>query len=846
MKLSHIKIDSYGLWKNKEWDVEGSLLFFGHNESGKSTILEFIEGVLFGFRTIEQEGSSGSLLINSGEDTWYIERRQSRSKRGETTVLKNGRPAAVSGLLQGIDRTTFRHLYRMDLDQLHQMKETDPAELNQQLFDTSLTGITGLFSAQRTSRKKASELFKPRGRATAVNKLVMEMNETKREVEDWKKKLDKYKALKEELLTAEQSLEEMDTEEKKIQLGLKDEELKDLLLPVWKSYEEVRGAELYQPTLTKKTIEAYERNKAELHDIEKKEAVLKADQKTVRSFSFTAKEKIELHHLLESSGKAELYEQQKDEASEEVRQAEKKQEQLQSQFPPDIHLESIVGTPPLRKKLDDLTEEERMLKIEEKQLRGKKLSEKRPKTEENYPGKWFSAVAFTGALGALFLGEWAAGIFLVLFGAALYLYSSRRSKSTASPSREMDALQEYWENFHKQKDKWCEEAELPYGLDTAVCRHALEAAGQYQELSGRLESFYNKKNEADAWLKRFRNEASRAGGLPPEEPVHMHVQAIKQTADHYQQEEQQVKKQREEQEYAGEKLNQLNAEKLQLQKDQQELLESVSCENENQFSSLMYEEEEKRAQKEEAESCIHQMNAVVPDALRQKKLLKELAGGEDKRSALVREAEDVKKQKEELYEKKLYLEQSVRGMEEKGTYTELQQSYNKQKDLLKELAAQWAVYAAEDMIAEKVRTIYEKEKQPDVLQNASRMFSDMTEGKYPRIHIPLEEKKLLAERRDGAVFSPAQLSTGTRELLYCAIRLSLIQVQQALPVFMDDVLVNMDEPRRLNLWRTLRRVNEKHQIIFFTCHEHIAGEWEDFIAAPEVKLSNASDSLSHK
>lgn len=846
MKLNYIKIDSYSLWKNKEWEVDGSLLFFGHNESGKSTILEFIEGVLFGFQTAGQEGCSGSLLINSGKDKWYIERRQSRSKRGETTVLKNGRPAAVSGLLQGIDRSTFRHLYRMDLDQLRRMEETDPAELNQQLFDTSLTGITGLFSAQRTARKKAAELFKPRGRTTAVNKLVIEMNETKREVEGWKKKLDQYKVLKEDLLAAEQSLEKLEAAEKKIQIGLKEEELKDLLLPVWKSYEAVKGAEFYEPALSKKMIETYEGNKAELHDIEKKQAVLKADRKTVRPFSFTAKEKMGLHHLLESSGKAELYEQQNAEASEEIRKTEKKQEQLQSQFPPDIHLESIVVTPPLRKKLEELTEEERMLKIEEKQLRGKKLAEEHPKAKKNYPGKWFSTAAFAGALGAIILGEWAAGIFLLLFGTVLYMYSFTRSKTTDSAPGEMGTLQEYWESFHKEKDRWCEEAEIPYGLDTAVCRHALETADQYQELSERMTTSYNKKKEAETWLKQFRSEASRAAGLSVEEPLHMHVQALKQTADDYQKEEQDVKKKKEEQEYIEEKLKQLEAEKLQLQQDQQRLIESVSCSNENQFSRLMVEEEEKRGKKEEAVSCIHQMNAVIPDEGRKKKLLKELEIGENKRPALAGEAEEVKRRKEELYEKKLHLEQSIREMEEKGTYTELQQNYNKQKDSLKELAAQWAVFAAEDMIAEKVRTIYEKEKQPDVLQKASRMFSDMTEGKYPHIHIPLEEKKLLAERRDGALFTPAQLSTGTRELLYCAVRLSLIQVQQALPVFMDDVLVNMDEPRRRNLWRTLKQVNENHQIIFFTCHEHIAREWEDFIAAPSVKLTSAADSFSHK
>lgn len=67
-----------------------------------------------------------------------------------------------------------------------------------------------------------------------------------------------------------------------------------------------------------------------------------------------------------------------------------------------------------------------------------------------------------------------------------------------------------------------------------------------------------------------------------------------------------------------------------------------------------------------------------------------------------------------------------------------------------------------------------------------------------------------------------QLSGGAREQLGVLVRLGLAEVlagERRLPVLLDDALVNSDANRRSRMVEVLRRASERLQILVFTCHE---------------------------
>jgi uncharacterized protein YhaN len=133
---------------------------------------------------------------------------------------------------------------------------------------------------------------------------------------------------------------------------------------------------------------------------------------------------------------------------------------------------------------------------------------------------------------------------------------------------------------------------------------------------------------------------------------------------------------------------------------------------------------------------------------------------------------------------------------------------------------------------------FERENQPEMIRGISRLLATMTQGRYVEIDRPSSDLGALYIRSaDGAERLPEQLSTGTREQLYLAIRLGYVlhycQQAEPLPIVMDDVLVNFDADRALATLEALRDASHQAQILFFTCHQHVA----DLVARvfPEVQ-----------
>ncbi len=103
----------------------------------------------------------------------------------------------------------------------------------------------------------------------------------------------------------------------------------------------------------------------------------------------------------------------------------------------------------------------------------------------------------------------------------------------------------------------------------------------------------------------------------------------------------------------------------------------------------------------------------------------------------------------------------------------------------------------------------------------------MTAGRYVSIRRRLDDAgTMLVEQQNGKLKTPNQLSTGTREQLYLAIRLAYVQhycqESEPLPLIMDDILVNFDEQRAQNTLEVLFELPSNIQVLFLTCHDHMA------------------------
>lgn len=169
-------------------------------------------------------------------------------------------------------------------------------------------------------------------------------------------------------------------------------------------------------------------------------------------------------------------------------------------------------------------------------------------------------------------------------------------------------------------------------------------------------------------------------------------------------------------------------------------------------------------------------------------------------------------------------------IEEGSSYSRTLHNFENGKDTLREEMKKWAFYRTVQFIIDEAKTTYEKERQPLVIQEAARLFACLTNNEYVGLFAPIGERKIIVERFDGQRFDPNELSQGTKEQLYFAIRLALANIhskETSYPLFMDDVFVNFDENRRQQAMTLLKEISKNHQIIFFTCHPFMATEISD-------------------
>ncbi len=147
------------------------------------------------------------------------------------------------------------------------------------------------------------------------------------------------------------------------------------------------------------------------------------------------------------------------------------------------------------------------------------------------------------------------------------------------------------------------------------------------------------------------------------------------------------------------------------------------------------------------------------------------------------------------------------------------------EELVQQKFEEYAVLAIAARLVERTQKEHEKNRQPAVIQRAGQIFADITEGRYTGVVVP-GDGRFIVLNGNSEVIPSSELSTGTAQQLYLALRFALIEtldtVGVGLPVIMDDVVVNADPKRREGLAKAIVELSRHRQVIFFTCHPETA------------------------
>lgn len=188
--------------------------------------------------------------------------------------------------------------------------------------------------------------------------------------------------------------------------------------------------------------------------------------------------------------------------------------------------------------------------------------------------------------------------------------------------------------------------------------------------------------------------------------------------------------------------------------------------------------------------------------------------------------EDVQRECDALAGERARLEERVAASENETRDAELRLEVSGLKERLAAATERYARLSVAAELVARTQARYERERQPRVVQQAQAAFERITGGRYPGLAIPLSGGQVEVFDQRAATKTAAELSRGTAEQMYLALRLGLIasldDVGPGLPVLMDDVLVDFDPQRREGAADAIAELARHRQVVLFTCHPDTA------------------------
>ncbi|MDI3316759.1 MAG: AAA family ATPase [Bacillota bacterium] len=458
------------------------------------------------------------------------------------------------------------------------------------------------------------------------------------------------------------------------------------------------------------------------------------------------------------------------------------------------------------------------------------------------------------ALGAALLHgpAWAGWLGLLAVGGALALALAPARGGTAAVREEVERARLLWESERRRLAQareaaereeaeargrlvaWCRRHGLPTGLaPEELAGWLAEARRLPQLLAGRerLErELAELRSQSDAFAARLGEQAGRLGVEADPDRLRERLEA--------------ARRQQERRRQAAESLRRLRDREKELAVESAEaegllrsLLEKAGVGEVAELPEAAAQAERWRRQGAELQDLESRLRAAAlelwpepadplaeldrrlaatdPEALEQEQ------GKAEAEAAEVRER--IARAHQRLGELRVRIEQ----LERSRRVAELGDEAARLRARLEARAAEWRRLTLALEILRAARERFEQERQPAVVQSASRLFVHFTGGRYERVTVGLgEQRPRLVPRGAGAApLEPWQLSRGTQEQLYLAMRLAYIEEVRrnggSLPVVIDDALADFDPARLRAALRALGEFARGHQVLLFTCHPHV-------------------------
>ncbi|MDR0869703.1 MAG: AAA family ATPase [Planctomycetaceae bacterium] len=278
MKISAFAIEHFGLWSSLTVPKlsAGINVFYGANENGKTTILEFVRSQIYGFSDsrkhyarkpgnvylphnaeVDQNGhslfvrSGGMLQLDCPSGQYTLHRLFEPEKTpNEDTVELYNLDGAKQGhqllrvLISGVDETTFNNVFAIGLDELQRISSLSDTEAAEMLFRLS-TGMERISIVEAIKeitgkRNKILNIAEKEHEPAQLTQLFRKREKLIEELDGTKLLLRQYVQLRSEHKTVERNVRQFEEELTKLQHEQRLYEIAKLTKPIWERRDAVQ------------------------------------------------------------------------------------------------------------------------------------------------------------------------------------------------------------------------------------------------------------------------------------------------------------------------------------------------------------------------------------------------------------------------------------------------------------------------------------------------------------------------------------------------------------------------------------------------------------------------------
>lgn len=226
MYISAFHIDGFGIFANVDCEnlSPGLNIFYGKNEAGKSTCLEFFRAMLTGYASgnrrrqvpagRENAHQGGTLFLECEKAPHEVRLVRSPANLGGLRLYAAD-GSSLSGdtlarILSGVNREIYSRIFGFSLSELEQWDKASDASIRNALYGASFgPGLNSPIEAEKNLQKKMEAIFKAGGSKQPLVAKSQELKRIQLEISSLKARNAEYDAKAAELAAATADLEKI-------------------------------------------------------------------------------------------------------------------------------------------------------------------------------------------------------------------------------------------------------------------------------------------------------------------------------------------------------------------------------------------------------------------------------------------------------------------------------------------------------------------------------------------------------------------------------------------------------------------------------------------------------------